>query len=162
MRSWTAKGYIGDDLRMRPKLLNRCMAAVIDLAMFRAVPVLLSASGSNPNRDNNPNMTIARFSFSEKLKWTEPLRGIEGSTDKEIQDKLAIGGLRDAAQSVARLHTVAEFGKNLGAKLTQLLRNNSHWIDSTCDAIGFSDPLVGPPLDAINIMTEIWGFWHKN
>ena len=84
--------------------------------------------------------------FKEKIHWTEPLRGHHHCTEKELEDNLAIGGLRDAANSVGRLHLVSQFGRMMGGKLVQLLANNKiaqdktdmpddNWINLTCNAI---------------------------
>ena len=72
-------------------------------------------------------------------------------TDKEIADKLAIVAFRNAAESVSRLHLVADFGRKLGLKIRSLLTDNTlehanketpdeSWVNMTCDAIGSEDP----------------------
>ena len=43
----------------------------------------------------------------------------------EIADNLAIGGLRNTADSVSRLHVVRDFGAKLGIALMELINKNS-------------------------------------
>ena len=110
--------------------------------------------GTAPTADTA--MKRMRYSFSEKVTFTQPLRGTIPLTDKEIADRMAIGGLRNAPDSVSRLHTVAAFGLQLGQGIRQLLRNDSDmhtaagtspksWVNQTYDAIGSVSPLAAPP-----------------
>ena len=46
----------------------------------------------------------ARYSFNERITWKTPLRGLIPHTEKDAADHLAVGGLRDAADSVGRLN----------------------------------------------------------
>ena len=126
-----------------PVLLQRFLLAKLRLAIRTAVPLWLTGSlpdgdgtitpaQTSPTRkrpcdskDPEAILKRCRYSFSERIVWTEPLRGRIDPTDKEKQDALAIGGLRNAADSVSRLHTVAAFGKKLGAGLMDLLRTNT-------------------------------------
>ena len=73
---------------------------------------------------------------------------------------MAIGGLRSAPAAVARLHTVAAFGRKLGTQIMDLIMSNEQkhtsedtlnesWISRTCNAIGSTDPDAGPPPDAV-------------
>ena len=52
-------------------------------------------------------MKRCRFSFSEKIIWTEPLRGTTPLTEREEEDAIAIAGLRNAPDSIGRLQVVA-------------------------------------------------------
>ena len=61
-----------------------------------------------------PPKPVARSSFSEKVQWMNPLRGTVGPTAKEAADALAIGGLRNTADSVSRLSYSVKFGRGLG------------------------------------------------
>ena len=130
--------------------------------MYHAVPILLSASGPSntvvsAKSDFGSAEKRARLRFSERITWLEPLRGSVQPTDKEAADAHAIGGLRNAAESVSRLHLVSEFGRSLGAKLKALLAGNPEWITATCKAIGSTDELRPPP-DAVaavrNLLVE--------
>ena len=96
----------------------------------------------------------------------DPLRGILTPTDKEAADALAIGGLRDAADSVGRLHMVAAFGRKLSSRLRQLVQFNEDthtvantldqsWIAATIDAIGSDKLDAGPPADAIKSVKDL-------
>jgi hypothetical protein len=113
------------------------MALKLHTYVLKAVPLLVSASGDNPNESvqrttshkvrkvsKDDTFAKARFSFSEKITWLEPRMGHLPPTDKEIEDDLAIGGLRNAPAAVARLHKVATFGRKLGAALMDLIMGN--------------------------------------
>lgn len=111
-------------------------------------------------------MKRCRFSFTEQIIWTEPLRGTIPLTEKEIADNLAIGGPRNTADSVGRLHVVKEFGAKLGASLIQLINKNTEehrtsktvdksWVSITCKAIGSTDDTCGPPDSAIAAVKSI-------
>ena len=87
-------------------------------------------------------------------------------TEKEIADILAIGGLRNTADSVSRLHVVRDFGAKLGTALMQLITKNSaehlakgtvkeSWVSITCEAIGSSDSTCGPPKSAIDAVKSM-------
>ena len=66
----------------------------------------------------------ARFSFTEKIQWRDPLRGVVGPTDMELADERAIGGLRNTAESVGRLSYSAAFGSKLGAAIRTTLQDD--------------------------------------
>ena len=64
---------------------------------------------------------------------------------------MAIGGLRNTAASVGRLHMVTQFGAHLGQQIRSLLQQNTEkhraegkldtsWVNVTCDAIGSEEP----------------------
>ena len=76
------------------------------------------------------------FQFSEKIIWTEPLRGPIPLTEREEADAIGIGGLRIALDRIGRLQMVAAFGKRVGTGLRRLLSTNMPWVNLTCDAIG--------------------------
>jgi len=146
------------------------MMLKLHTSVLRAVPLLLSASGANHNRHSivskppqalrDHTFKVARFSFSEKINWLEPQQGYIPPTEKELEDSMAIGGLRSAPAAVARLHTVAAFGRKLGTLIMDLIMSNERkhtsedtlnesWISRTCNAIGSTDPDAGPPPDAV-------------
>ena len=56
----------------------------------------------------------------------DPLRGAMQPTDKEQADVMAIGGLRNTADSLNRLTYVAEYGVELGEKSRMLCTANLH------------------------------------
>ena len=79
---------------------------------------------------------------------------------KEEADRLAIGGVRDAAQSVSLLQLVAKVERELGDKLLAIMRRGSEhhthngtsemsWVNRTCAAIGSTDDAIRLPTDAI-------------
>lgn len=139
--------------------------ANIQKAVYEAPPFLLSATrpdAVSTTCDNEHSDTTTagaaqaklkrcRFSFSEQIIWTEPLCGAIPLTEKEIADNIAIGGLRNTAESVGRLHMVAQFRKRLGTAICKLVCDstaeqaargtpNASWVNTTCDAIGSDDP----------------------
>ena len=120
--------------------------------------------------DDGENLKRCRFSFAERITWSEPLRGNIPLTDKEIVDNLAIGGWRNAVESVARLHLVKQFGIKLGGALRNMLRDNTaeharfgtpskSWVNTTCDAIGSDDPDSGPPPSAVAAVGPLLEEW---
>ena len=98
-------------------------------------------------------MSNARFKFAEKVRWSQRARGLVEPTDREKEDALAIGGLRDTAHSVSRLHLVETFGAQLGQQLRHLVSTGGtegrSWIGATMEAIGSTDPEAGPPPEAV-------------
>ena len=137
MRSWEPVVRYIPDRNDRPDTLNRFMALKLHMYVLKAVPLLVSASGKDPNESVQQRMAPkvrkirsddtfkkARFSFSEKITWLEPRLGYVPPTDKEIEDDLAIGGLRNAPAAVAKLHTVSSFGRRLGDKLINIIMDN--------------------------------------
>ena len=165
-----SKRYISGQLPAYPDLLNRYLAAKIQMAVYRAPPFLLSATRpdvitdacSKKRRapavkdDTQEKLKRCRFSFTEQITWTEPLRGTIPLPEKEIADNLATAGLRNTAENVGRLHMVKQFGAKLDDALRQLINTNTaehtvqgtsseSWVNITCKAIGSSDPKCAPP-----------------
>ena len=163
----------------RPETFNKYLALKLHTSVLKAVPLLVSASGVNPNANEQGSVSAkvrktgredtfqkARFSFSEKITWLEPRMGYIPPTEKEVQDDLAIGGLHNAPNAVARLHTVTTFGRKLGDMLLDLTMNNERqhmetdtlhesWISVTCSSIGSNDDGAGPPADAITAVKSM-------
>ena len=52
---------------------------------------------------------------------------------------MAIGGLRNTADSISRLTYVAEYGAKLGKKLKEALGRKPSWIETACEAMGAND-----------------------
>ena len=86
MRAWKPKEYTTADRNDRPVLLNRYHTVKLQTGIPKAVPVLLSASGANPNDQSERSMKKARHSFTERITWLEPLRGSIPQTEKEKAD----------------------------------------------------------------------------
>ena len=134
-----SKKYTSERTAAYPDLLIRYLVAKIQMAVYRAPPFLLSAlrpdvftvADKTKRRapptmeDTQSKLKRCRFRFTEQIIWTEPLRGTTPLTEKEIANNLAIGGLRNTADSVSRLHVVRDFGAKLGAALMQLITKNS-------------------------------------
>ena len=157
-----------------PDLLRRFLAAKLSTVVYtQALSELKPAEGKHKRLaaqvtgDPPPDQVQRdltqkriRYSFAERVTFTEPLRGSLPLTQKEIEDSMAIGGLRNTAASVSRLHTVTQFGANLGQELRTLLQQNtdmheaagtteSSWVNVTNDAIGSEVPGASPPPSAI-------------
>ena len=102
MQAWKPKDYIAPQVVAFPGLLNRFLAARIQLAVVQAVPALLSASESSHAERSEATFTTARLSFQEQITWRELLRGQAQLTEKETADKLGIWGLQNSADSASR------------------------------------------------------------
>ena len=89
-----------------------------------------------PCHSNQPLSSLG----SEVLTWDVKLRG-KAVDERARQDKLAVGGLRNARHTVSRLHLVASFGAQLGVQLEDLLSAQKGWIDEALAAIGNSKSL---------------------
>ncbi len=108
--------FITASLAAYPDLLNRFLVTKLLSA--------LSATGTKSKKRPSPvilNPQPERRNFSESIAWRHRLRGTVEPDEKEKADNLAIGGLRDAAKAVSRLHTVQEFGLALGDYLRSVL-----------------------------------------
>jgi hypothetical protein len=146
--------FVSATLAAYPDLLNRFLVAKLCSA--------LAASTVQPFRQSPVLLPVAPRNFSETIEWRQRLRGTVEIDDKSKADLLAIGGLRNAAESVSRLFTVQEFGSSMGNDLRALLLANyasstpaGSWIDLTCDLIGTTDKDVRPPLDAIEAVKAV-------
>jgi len=107
----------------------------------------------------------ASFGFKEEISWKNQLCGFVPPTEKEQADKMAIGGLRDAATSVGKLSAVATFGRKMYAAIRETLvadrKTNEDqgtpeqsWVSVTCKAIGSKEERV-PPEAAIEAVRAI-------
>ena len=110
--------------------------------------------------DDRTPLARARYSFSEKIRWQDPMGGQDKPTDRETADALAIGGLRNAAGSVSRLHFLASLGQKMGQAMRGALMDNLNkhrrqsdlneqdaWINQVRACIGSEDRK--PPVAAI-------------
>ena len=74
MKAWQPMVRYVPNRNERPHLLNRFMMLKLHTCVLKAVPLLLSASGTDPNRESDGIITsenkfnVARFSFSERIK----------------------------------------------------------------------------------------------
>ena len=74
MKAWQPMTRYIPDRNDRPQLLNRYMMLKLHTSVLKVVPLLLSASGANPNGRNDrkanteETFKAARFSFSERIK----------------------------------------------------------------------------------------------
>ena len=78
---------------------------------------------------------------------SQPLRGTLPTDAKLEAERIAVGGFRDATESLRRLPSVAAFGEKLGAQMSNLLDTNPAWTSATVACIGKDD--VKPPPAAI-------------
>ena len=168
------KGSYAESTTEYPDLLRRFLAAKLSTVVYtQALSELKPAEGKHKRLaaqvtgDPPPDQVQRdltqkriRYSFAERVTFTEPLRGSLPLTQKEIEDSMAIGGLRNTAASVSRLHKVTQFGAHLGQELRKLLQQNtdmheaagtteSSWVNVTYDAIGSEVPGASPPPSAI-------------
>ena len=182
---WRPDGFIATKLAAYPHLLNRYIVSKFRDALGMRSPTLngppslpvtiapaaVDSATTTPVTAPMPEqpdecMTQARFKFAERVQWSQRVRGAVAMTEKEEADRRAIGGLRDAADSVNRMHMVAAFGRKLSSRLRELIQFNedSHtvansldqsWISTTMNAIGSEDAEAGPPAEAIKAVKEL-------
>ena len=117
---------------------------------------------------SSPTTTAAEaasFGFKEKISWKNQLCGFVPPTEKDQADRMAIGGLRDAATSVGKLSAVAAFGRKMYAAIRETLvadrkmnedqgTPEKSWVNVTCKAIGSTEERV-PPEAAIEAVRAI-------
>jgi hypothetical protein len=153
--------FVSAKLAAYPDLLNRYLVAKLSAA----INVLPKQSLKRPSPvilDKAP----AHRTFTEAIAWRQRLRGIVEPDAKEMADMLAIGGLRNAADSVGRLHTVQAFGITLGDELRKLLMANftecsaaghieDAWVNQTCSLIGTKRDDARPPLEAVEAVKAV-------
>lgn len=111
-KPWEPKTFVSCTLAAYPVLLVRYLVAKPFHAICSVARLSLGKSADTPK--DPPPPPVARYSYSEKVQWMTPLRGPVAPTAKEEADALAIGGLRNTADSVSRLTYSAEFGRGLG------------------------------------------------
>ena len=185
LAQWRPDGFIATKLAAYPHLLNRYIVSKFRDALGVRSPILtrppsspttstpaaLDTSTATPIAaptldQSDEHMTQARFKFVERVQLSQRVRGAVAITEKEEADRRAIGGLRDAADSVSRMHLVAAFGRKLSSRLRQLIQFNEDthtvantldqsWITATIDAIGSEEPDAGPPAEAIKSVKEL-------
>ena len=63
-------------------------------------------------------------------------RGTPAPNANLEEDRLAVGGLRDATAAVTRLPLLATFGEQLGKDIAQLLDEHPDWVKAACSCIG--------------------------
>ena len=174
LREWRPTQFVASALAAYPPLLNRYIVA----KLRRAIGDLSQPQASTPGSSSAPytltprpgptddDANNARRRFSERIRWDQRVRGAIPPTEREIGDELALGGLRDAAGTVKRLHMVSAFGRNLGRQLREMLDSNSQshtaagteamsWVNLTHKAIGSEDPDCRPPSEAIEAVKRL-------
>ena len=96
--------YVSEGLAACPDLLNKDIVAKLGLV----ARTVLKAAQRFAHADPYEAGTQAQRIFRERMRWRNPLRGNIQATYKEEADALAIGGLRNIAESVGGLSFVAE------------------------------------------------------
>ena len=118
---WQPKDFAVADTNLYAVILTRYLAAKIKLAVMGTDSIGKPVAITSAADKNDDRLAKAQFSLIEKISWRNQLRGIVSPIEKEAADRLAIGGLRDAAESVGRLHAVASFGRSLGEAIRNSL-----------------------------------------
>ena len=91
-----------------PVLLNWFLVAAVRTAVYTLDNVDNAQDDSLKKPLNN-----VLDPLYERVQWQQQLRSISGPPEKEIADDVAIGGLRNTAETVSRLSYSAEFGITL-------------------------------------------------
>lgn len=110
-------------------LLNRFLAACVQ--GVRRSPL------QGQHVDSPPLASLG----SEVFNWGVRLTGKDDQDQKAREDALAVGDLRNAGQSVSRLHLVSPSGRALGKKLSDFFCVHSGWTDTALSSIGSSASL---------------------
>jgi hypothetical protein len=135
----TSPAFVSADLAHYPDLLNRFIAASM------AAGVLRLQTAAVPGR----SIPAKDFS-SEQLVYRHRLKGPADIDVRAGEDRMAVGGLRDARASVAKLHKVSTFGGSLGTAIFKLMLRNhvecraaklSSWVDDAMRALGSDEVL---------------------
>jgi hypothetical protein len=161
--------FVSASLAAYPDLLNRYLVSKLSTA--------LAASNLGHSRDvasgnlsgrvpSTVMLNPAPRNFSEQIEWRQRLRGTVEIDEKAAADHRAIGGMRNAAEAVGKLHTVQAFGKALGndirmallddlARATSAGHGDQAWIHQTCGIIGTTSKEARPPSEAIDAVKRI-------
>lgn len=102
--------FVSAALAHYPDLLNRFIAASMASGALRVQKVAMPGQSR-----------LTKDFASEAVVFRQRLKGYADADARAEADRQAVGGLRDAQQSVSRLHRVAEFGKSLGAAIIRIL-----------------------------------------
>ena len=140
--------YVSTALATYPPLLNRYIAA----CLRKAVDTRISAC---PPADPPLHHWADRLG-RDQVQFRQHLRGMPRTSLKDESDRQAIGGLRNASQSLDRLSSVAAFGRSVGLKIQLVLMENSiactragrvanSWINTTCALVGNQSESTADP-----------------
>ncbi len=150
--------YVSAQLAAYPDLLNRYLVAKLAAGIANAA--------AQPRMASPIMMNVAPRNFSEDIEWRQRLRGAVEVDAKAEANHRAIGGMRNAAQALGKLHTVQAFGLALGDDIRKVLldelalasskgQGKTAWIHLTCDIIGATDKDVRPPQGAIDAVKRV-------
>ena len=113
-----------------------------------------------------PHSPLRDSLFSEAIRWQNPTGFQAEFAQKQIEDSLAVGGLRNTAGSVDKLHYLSQTGAIIGRTMVDALMRNltqhresdklkdeDAWINATCSCIGRED--AKPPKAAVEAIKAI-------
>jgi hypothetical protein len=90
----------------------------------------------------------------EEILFAVPLRGTQRTQDCKVADRLAIGGLRGAAEAVDRLSHARAAGQKSRAQLDALFDERPDIEQAGVAAIGSEDPDAGPNNEQLRAARE--------
>ena len=147
--------YVTTNLAYYTPLLNRYIALKFKLACSRQSANLHSKPASQATQEHesvacNWNQRMGR----EAVHFSQPMRGTTVDL-KMDEERRAVGGLRDAANTLKKLTASAEFGQKLGLDLMAAVTNNmlahrkagtldQSWVATMCGKIGSEDSRPAP------------------
>jgi hypothetical protein len=157
------QSFVTSALSAYPDLLNKFIAAKLVLAMRKAEHV---SSPDVPLAD--PAVEQHRWDQrlgKEKVNFSVHLKGTPTTDAKAQEEHMAVGGLRDTAKSVHRLHHERTVGKAIGFDIRRALLTNlvdmhkagtkqDAWCNVIADNIGRSD-VTGAPAEAVAMTRRI-------
>lgn len=150
--------FVSGSLTAYPDLLNRYLVAklILGIAAVMGRLAIPNSKRQKTLETGQPrNRLVDHQGIKEKLRWHNPLRGVLLPTDKEQADALAIGWLRNSADSVARLAFTVTFGIDLGTAMRKRLCSDLEekrtadklersWVHRTCAAVGTAAGNIRP------------------
>ena len=144
-------------------LLNRYLALKLKLACTKRQSISskpaqqsLDSQSSGGNWDKRQGR--------EEVHFSQPLRG-EAVDEKKREEQMAIGGLRNTAQSLKKLTASTTFGRKLGLELMSAVTNDmikhnkagtpaSSWVTTMCNMVGHEGTTSAPP-EAVRTVRDI-------
>ena len=92
---------------------------------LRETLAVMDASNTVPDDQGMTSTKSRKSGYSngvvEEIQWTDPLRAPLELTDKEKAGALAIGGMRNTADTAGRLSYSSEFGRKLGDAISGMV-----------------------------------------
>ena len=160
-----AANYVTTNLAYYTPLLNRYIALKFKLACSKQIVNKHSEPASLAKQEHesvasNWNQRMGK----EAVHFSQPMRGAT-IDEKMEEERRAVGGLRDAAQTMRKLTASTQFGQRLGLDLMSAVTNNliahrkagtpdQSWVATMCGKIG-SDDSQPAPAEAVQAIREI-------